>query len=84
MTTPSPRRPRPGDLLRIDEAASVQFAGAAALTLRVISVDERPTYEGWIWLTGYALDAAGNAAPSSSASPAYARSRPTHRDPGSW
>ncbi|MEU1606093.1 hypothetical protein [Micromonospora matsumotoense] len=49
-------RPRPGDLLIVDRAASVQFAGERALRLRVVSVCDRPTYDGWIWLTGYVLD----------------------------
>jgi hypothetical protein len=48
-------RPRPGDLLIVDRAASVQFAGERALRLRVVSVCDRPTYDGWIWLTGYVL-----------------------------
>ncbi|WSR60096.1 hypothetical protein OG400_24410 [Micromonospora ureilytica] len=54
-------RPSPGDLLVIDGRASVQFAGDRALTFRVVSVCDRPTYEGWIWLTGYVLNRRGNA-----------------------
>ncbi len=54
-------RPRPGDLLIVDRAASVQFAGARALRLRVVSVCDRPTYDGWVWLTGYVLDRRGEA-----------------------
>ncbi|MET8119918.1 hypothetical protein [Micromonospora sp. NPDC005189] len=54
------RRPSPGDLLVIDRA-SVQFAGDRALTFRVVSVSDQPTYEGWIWLTGYVLNRRGNA-----------------------
>ncbi|MEU7980849.1 hypothetical protein AB0B63_20230 [Micromonospora sp. NPDC049081] len=54
-------RPRPGDLLVVDRAASVQFAGERALRLRVVSVCDRPTYDGWIWLTGYVLDRRGEA-----------------------
>ena len=53
--------PRPGDVLRLDSAASVQFGGNRALIFRVISLDERPTYAGWVWLHGYELDAAGAA-----------------------
>jgi hypothetical protein len=53
--------PRPGDVLLIDERASVQFAGDRALVLRVISVSDYPTYYGWCWLTGYVLDADGQA-----------------------
>ncbi|MCG5455505.1 hypothetical protein PSH03_000381 [Micromonospora sp. PSH03] len=45
-------RPSPGDLLVIDGRASVQFAGDHALTFRVVSVCDRPTHEGWVWLTG--------------------------------
>ncbi|GAB3362758.1 hypothetical protein GCM10027452_26880 [Micromonospora halotolerans] len=53
--------PEPGDLLRIDGRASVQFAGDRALTFRVVSVCPRPTYAGWVWLTGYVLDRRGQA-----------------------
>ncbi|MFG2060877.1 hypothetical protein ACGFIK_05605 [Micromonospora sp. NPDC048871] len=54
-------RPSPGDLLRIDGRASVQFAGDRALTLRVVSVSDRHAYDGWVWLTGYVLSRRGNA-----------------------
>ncbi|WP_431882397.1 hypothetical protein [Micromonospora gifhornensis] len=54
-------RPSPGDLLLIDGRASVQFAGDRALTLRVVSISDRQTYDGWIWLTGYVIDRRGNA-----------------------
>ncbi|GIJ23050.1 hypothetical protein [Micromonospora lutea] len=54
-------RPAPGDLLRIDGRASVQFAGGRALTLRVVSVSDRHAYDGWIWLTGYVIDRRGDA-----------------------
>ncbi|RAO07825.1 hypothetical protein [Micromonospora noduli] len=54
-------RPSPGDLLVIDGRASVQFAGDRALTFRVVSVCDRPTYEGWVWLTGYVINRRGNA-----------------------
>ncbi|MEV0154899.1 hypothetical protein AB0H57_14290 [Micromonospora sp. NPDC050686] len=53
--------PSPGDLLRIDGRASVQFAGDRALTFRVVSVDDHPTYPGWIWLAGYVLNRRGDA-----------------------
>jgi hypothetical protein len=52
---------RPGDVLLVDGRASVQFAGRRTLTFRVTAVDGRPTYHGWIWLTGYALDRHGHA-----------------------
>ncbi len=55
------QRPEPGDLLRIDGDASVQFAGHRALTFRVVSVCDRPTYHGWIWLTGYVINRRGTA-----------------------
>ncbi|MFY1615610.1 hypothetical protein [Micromonospora sp. WMMD736] len=54
-------RPSPGDLLIIDGRASVQFAGERALTFRVVSVSDQPTYDGWVWLTGYVLDRRGDA-----------------------
>ncbi|MFI5840357.1 hypothetical protein ACIA8K_11690 [Catenuloplanes sp. NPDC051500] len=40
----------------MDRRASVQFNGPNALVLRVISVSARATYDGWAWITGYALD----------------------------
>lgn len=54
-------RPSPGDLLAVDGRASVQFAGDRALTFRVVSVSDQPTYAGWIWLTGYVLNRRGEA-----------------------
>jgi len=53
-TWPDP--PRPGDVLLIDGAASVQFHGERGFAFRVIRVDPRPTYDGWVWLLGYRLD----------------------------
>lgn len=63
---PAPRKPAlsrpgvpvPGDLVLIDGRASVQFGGDRALWLRVTSVCDKPTYYGWVWLTGYAVDLA--------------------------
>jgi hypothetical protein len=52
--------PKPGDVLLLDRRASVQFV-SGALLFRVIRVDERPTYDGWVWLVGYSLDEYGNA-----------------------
>jgi hypothetical protein len=52
---------QPGEVLHVGEEASVQFAGPCELTFRVIRVDPRSTYDGWIWLEGYVLDPAGNA-----------------------
>jgi hypothetical protein len=51
--------PRSGDVLQVTRAASVQFA--EPLVFRVIRVHDWPTYDGWIWLDGYELDAAGDA-----------------------
>lgn len=53
--------PVPGDVVLVGAAASVQFAGSRGLRLRVIVVGTEPTYHGWCWLTGYVLDAAGDA-----------------------
>ncbi|MET8358645.1 hypothetical protein [Micromonospora sp. NPDC005171] len=50
---------KPGDLLMIDEACSVQFARDRPLRLRLVSVDPRPTYHGWVWLTSYVLNDKG-------------------------
>ncbi|MEU7711916.1 hypothetical protein AB0M37_28410 [Micromonospora chalcea] len=55
------RAPQPGDLLRVDGRASVQFGGDRALTFRVVSVGAEVTHMGWIWLTGYVLDSRGAA-----------------------
>jgi hypothetical protein len=43
--------PRPGQVVRLDRAASVQFDGDRGLTVEILEVDERPTLEGWVWLT---------------------------------
>ena len=51
--------PRSGDVVYVTRAASVQFA--VPILFRVISVDPRPTYEGWAWLCGYQIDASGDA-----------------------
>ncbi len=53
--------PRPGDVLHVGGAASVQFQGDRALTFRVIRVDPRITYDGWLWLDGYVLGPSGDA-----------------------
>ena len=50
---------KPGDLLLIGAEASVQFGGDRALRLRLASVDQAPTYHGWVWLTGYVLNDKG-------------------------
>jgi hypothetical protein len=53
--------PKPGDVLSVGPEASVQFAGERRLRFRVISVDRKWTYEGWVWLTGYVIDSSGDA-----------------------
>ncbi|MFI7660263.1 hypothetical protein ACIBTW_15400 [Micromonospora parva] len=46
----------------IDGRASVQFGGDRALWLRVTSVCDKPTYYGWVWLTGYSIKPASGEA----------------------
>jgi hypothetical protein len=43
----------------VTRAASVQFT--APLLFRVIRVHDWSTYDGWCWLDGYELNAAGDA-----------------------
>jgi hypothetical protein len=52
---------RAGDVVRLGASASVQFAGRRELRMRVIRVHDWPTYDGWIWVHGYALDRHGRA-----------------------
>jgi hypothetical protein len=52
---------RPGEVVLVGPSASVQFSGRHGFTFRVIHVDARPTYDGWIWLEGYQLDGRGQA-----------------------
>lgn len=51
--------PRSGDVLHLTRAASVQFV--EPLLFRVIRCHDWPTYEGWVWIDGYELNAAGDA-----------------------
>ncbi|MGN9775023.1 hypothetical protein ACTMS0_04490 [Micromonospora sp. H33] len=51
--------PRSGDVLHVTRAASVQFL--RPITFRVIRVLDWPTYDGWLWLDGYELNASGDA-----------------------
>ncbi|MEU7587372.1 hypothetical protein AB0A95_13835 [Micromonospora sp. NPDC049230] len=44
---------KPGDIVLIGAACSVQFSGDRALRLRLVSVGETDPYNDWIWLTGY-------------------------------
>ncbi|SCL57737.1 hypothetical protein GA0070606_2821 [Micromonospora citrea] len=53
--------PKPGDVVHVGARASVQFGGDRALVFRVIKVCDKPTYHGWVWLTGYVLDRTGKA-----------------------
>ncbi len=55
------RTPVPGDKLLIGRDASVQFARQPSFLFRVVSVCPKPTYPGWLWLTGYGLDGQGDA-----------------------
>ncbi|WP_229398850.1 hypothetical protein [Micromonospora okii] len=55
------RPPTPEEEVLISREASVQFAGQPAFVFRVISVCPKPTYAGWLWVTGYQLDGPGNA-----------------------
>jgi hypothetical protein len=51
--------PRSGDILHVTREASVQFV--EPLLFRVIRVHDWPTYDGWVWLDGYELNAGGDA-----------------------
>lgn len=51
--------PRAGEILHVTRDASVQFA--TPIFFRVIRVHDWPTYDGWLWLDGYQLNAAGDA-----------------------
>jgi hypothetical protein len=57
----APTLPTPGDVLVIDDQASVQFAGLRRLVFRVAKVREGTTCHGWVWLKGYVLDGQGDA-----------------------
>lgn len=51
--------PRSGDVVVVDSNASVQFADTRWLLFRVISIDRKPTYDGWVWLQSYSVNSAG-------------------------
>lgn len=51
---------RAGDTYQVGEAASVQFK-ARPIQFRVARVHDWPTYDGWVWLDGYELNAGGEA-----------------------
>lgn len=49
-----------GDVVHLTTAASVQFL--RPIFVRVIrELPERHTYDGWVWIEGYQLNAAGDA-----------------------
>ncbi|MET8363213.1 hypothetical protein AB0J68_02085 [Micromonospora sp. NPDC049580] len=49
-----------GDVIHLTTAASVQFL--RPIFVRVIrELPERHTYDGWVWIEGYELNAAGDA-----------------------
>ncbi|GAA2185238.1 hypothetical protein [Micromonospora lupini] len=50
---------RAGDVVHLTRAASVQFM--RPIVVRVIRELDWPTYDGWVWLDGYELSAAGDA-----------------------
>ncbi|MDG4759004.1 hypothetical protein [Micromonospora sp. WMMD710] len=50
-----------GDVVFIGPDCSVQFTGHRALLLRVGSIGAVDPYNGWVWITGYVLDARGMA-----------------------
>jgi len=52
----SPTTPRPGQVVVLDRAASVQFAGDRGLTAAILQVNDWSTTEGWMWLTVAVLD----------------------------
>ncbi|MFC7247168.1 hypothetical protein ACFQO7_32240 [Catellatospora aurea] len=56
---PATAGPQPGDLLHITREASVQFQ--QSMMFRLIRVHDWTTYDGWVWLDGYQMNAAGDA-----------------------
>lgn len=48
---------RPGDMLIVDQRASVQF-GVRPIWFRLIRILPHITYDGWVWLDGYEIDRA--------------------------
>lgn len=58
--SPSLYEPKPGDVLLVDGRVSVQFT-VNILIFRLIRVDLRATYDGWVWLLGYSLTPTGEA-----------------------
>ncbi|WP_410811846.1 hypothetical protein [Micromonospora sp. 067-2] len=56
---PPEPKPRTGDVLRLTTAASVQFMHP--ISIRVIRVQNWPTYDGWLWIDAYELGESGDA-----------------------
>ncbi|MET7373844.1 hypothetical protein [Micromonospora arida] len=56
-----PEKPlKAGEVIQLTTAASVQFL--RPIFVRVIrELPERHTYDGWVWIEGYQLNAAGDA-----------------------
>jgi len=53
---------RPGDVVYVGPAASPQFTAGNGFQFRVIRThDWNTSWEGWAWLDGYQLNAAGDA-----------------------
>ncbi|WP_406075513.1 hypothetical protein [Micromonospora sp. NBC_01638] len=52
---------KPGDVVFVGPACSVQFTGDRTLLVRLVSLGEVDPYNGWLWVTGYVLDARGMA-----------------------
>ncbi|WP_435207206.1 hypothetical protein [Micromonospora sp. bgisy143] len=48
-----------GDVVLIGPECSVQFGGDRVLRVRLVSIGAADPYHGWVWLTGYVLDAKG-------------------------
>lgn len=78
MTAERRSGPRGGDVLFIGRAASVRFSGANAFNFRVIRVDDKPTYDGWLRLEGYVLGPHGDAIERRSVFVQLAGLRPAH------
>ncbi len=53
------RNLRAGHMVRLDRRPFPQFV--YPIKFRVIRILDRPTYDGWLWLEGYELDASGDA-----------------------
>ena len=49
---------RPGLLVQVTAAASVQFA-ARPIMFRIARIEAWSTYEGWCWISGYELNSSG-------------------------